>query len=142
MKFKAFIDTDVIIDFLIDRQLHSTSASLIFDLADKKKIILCASSLCINNVHYICRKIIGDRKTRDVIYELLSIIEVLSVSSQDISNALKSDFKDFEDAIQHSVVVSDKMVRSIVTRNIKDYKHSAIAVFNPDTFMKMKINEG
>ena len=141
MASKIFVDTDVIIDLLADRQPHAAAASNIFDLADKKKLKICTSSLCFINVHYIIRKELGDLKTREIIGELLEIVEVLSVSGKDISNAVSSEFKDFEDAIQHSVALSGKRVNAIVTRNLNDFKKSKIAVFNSDTFIKMKLNE-
>lgn len=140
MASKIFIDTDVIIDLLIDRQPHAIAASILFDLADKNELKVYTSSLCFNNVHYILRKELGDRKTRAVIGELLEIVEVLSVSGKDISNAITSEFKDFEDAIQHSVAISEKGINAIVTRNTKDYKKSKIAVFNSDTYVQMIVN--
>lgn len=141
MESKIFVDTDVIIDFLIDRHPHVAAASVIFNLADKKKLKLCTSTLCINNVHYIIRKVIGNKKARTILSELLEIVDVLSVSKADIINAIKSDFKDFEDAIQHSVAMSGKRIKTIITRNTKDYKKSKLSVFNPDTFIKMIKNE-
>jgi len=138
---KIFIDTDVIIDLLIDRQPHSKAATLIFDLAEKKEIKLFTSSLCLNNVHYITKKILGDIKARKVIGELIEIINVLSVSRSDIANAVNSDFKDFEDAIQHSVALTQDDIKSILTRNIKDYSKSKISVFNPETLIQIIKNE-
>lgn len=138
---KIFIDTDVIIDLLIDRLPFARDASIIFDLADKKKIKLFTSALCINNIYFIVRKIHGDKKTRKVIGELLEIVDILSVAKSDILNALDSDFKDFEDAIQYSVALSVKDVNAILTRNTKDFKKSKVAVFTPETLMKMLINE-
>ncbi|MCH7535561.1 MAG: PIN domain-containing protein [Bacteroidetes bacterium] len=139
---KIFVDTDVIIDLLIDRLPFANSASKIFDLADKKKIKLCTSTLCINNVYYIVRKIHDDKKTRNVISDLLEIVDILNETKSDILNALESDFKDFEDATQHSVALSKKNINVILTRNTKDYKKSKIAVFTPETLMKMLLNEG
>lgn len=124
---------------LIDRQPYASAATMVFDLAAKNRITLYASTLCINNVHYICRKVLGNQKTREVIAELASLIEVLSVSKKDILNALDSDFKDFEDAIQYSVARTQKGIKAIVTRNTKDYKHSTLAVFNSETFIKMML---
>lgn len=142
MASKIFVDTDVIIDLLIDRQPHADAASIIFDLADKKKVKLFASSICINNVHYIVRKELGDKKTRAIIGDLLELVEILSVSAKDIENAVNSEFKDFEDAIQHSVALGGKEISAIVTRNTKDYKKSQIPVFNTDTYVKMVLKEG
>lgn len=141
MGFKIFVDTDVIIYFLIDRQPHVVSSSKIFDLCDKNLISIFASALCINNVHYIIKKIVGDKRARGIINELLDLIAILDVSEEDLRNAVKSDFTDFEYAIQHSVALKHKGIKSIVTRNTKDYKNSKIAIFAPDTFIKMVENE-
>jgi len=137
MGFKVFVDTDVIIDFLIDRQPHAIASSKIFDLCDKNQIKIFASSLCVNNVHYIVRKVIGDRKAREVIDELLDLMVILEVSELDLRNAVKSDFNDFEDAIQHSVALREEEIKAIVTRNTKHYKRSKVAVFTPDAFVAM-----
>lgn len=142
MASKIFVDTDVIIDLLVDRQPHADAASLIFDLAEKKKLQIHTSSLCLNNVHYIVRKELGDKRTRAIIGELLEIMEVLSVSGTNIQNAVNSEFKDFEDAIQHSVAIENKNISAIVTRNTKDYKKSQIPVFNTETYVKMALKEG
>lgn len=142
MASKVFVDTDVVIDLLIDRQPYANAASIIFDLADRGKLKVYASSLCLNNVHYIVRKELGDQKTRSIIGELLDVLEVLSVSKDDIMTAVRSEFKDFEDAIQHAVAVSNIGISAIITRNTKDYKKSLIPVFNSETYVKMLLNEG
>jgi len=137
MGFKIFVDTDVIIDFLIDRHPHAISSSQIFELQEKKIVELFTSSLSINNVHYIINRVTGDKKARKIILDLFQFIAVLDVTKVDITNGLKSDFKDFEDAVQNSVALNEKNIKSIVTRNTKDFKKSQISVFSPDTFIKM-----
>ncbi|MCG8307336.1 MAG: PIN domain-containing protein [Cytophagales bacterium] len=138
---KVFVDTDVIIDFLIDRQPHAIWSSKIFNLADQGEVELYTSSLIINNIHYITRRIIGTNKSKEIILALLDLLEVLEVSKSDILNALKSEIKDFEDAIQHSVAIKNSGINSIITRNTKDYKHSKISVFSPEAFLKIIKNE-
>lgn len=137
MVSKVFLDTDVIIDFLIDRQPHATSSSEIFELAESQSVELFTSALCLNNVHYIIKKFLGETRSREVITELLEMIDVLDVSKKDIIHALNSDFGDFKDAIQHSVAKNTNGIKSIVTRNTKDYRTSDISVFSPDVFVDM-----
>lgn len=136
-----FVDTDVIIDFLIDREPHAVSSSKIFDLGESEIVEIFSSSLCINNVHYIIKRSIGEKKAREVIGELIDLIEIIGVSKEDIKSALKSNFSDFEDAVQYSVALKEQNIKAIITRNIKDYKKSKIAVFAPDAFVKMIKNE-
>jgi hypothetical protein len=48
----------------------------------------------------------------------------------DLSNAAALKWKDYEDAIQ-SVTVSRIKADYIITRNVKDYKNSAVMAFTP-----------
>ena len=63
----------VIIDFLTDRVPFAEFSSLVFELSEKGLIDLYTSALCITNVYYITRKILGDKKTRQVIEELMDL---------------------------------------------------------------------
>jgi predicted nucleic acid-binding protein len=44
---------------------------------------------------------------------------------------MKSNFKDFEDAIQYYTALSNKKMDAIVTLNGKDFKNSDLAVLTP-----------
>ena len=67
---------------------------------------------------------------------LMSIINVLVVNKETILQAMNSSFKDLEDALQNYSAESDKTIKVIVTRNVKDYKGSILSVQTPDTFLK------
>jgi len=49
--------------------------------------------------------------------------------------SLQSLFKDFEDAIQYYTATQNN-VPVILTRNLKDYKQSAIPVMTAEDFLK------
>ena len=53
---KVFLDTNVIIDFYAQRENFFRPAAIIVDLAMKKGIELCASSLSFVNAFYVLRK--------------------------------------------------------------------------------------
>ena len=141
MAYKIFLDTDVIIDFLVDRRPHAIESSKIFKLSEEGLLSICTSSLCICNVHYIIRKVVGDVKARNIIEKLLELIDVADVTKKNILDALVSDFRDFEDAVQYSVALNEIGVKSIITRNTKDYSSSVISVLNPDLFITIFENE-
>ena len=54
-----------------------------------------------------------------------------------IEKALNSEFKDFEYALQNFAAVNYGEIEAIITRNIKDYKKSEIAVLTPESFLKL-----
>jgi len=138
MVFKLFIDSDVVIDFFTDRQPHANPASELFDLGDKGKVILYLSALSINNIYYIVRKFLGHKKTLEVIETLIELTEIVGITKKEVIQALKIDFKDFEDSVQYSSALTIKGLDAIITRNIKDYRKSDIAVMTPLNFLKMK----
>jgi predicted nucleic acid-binding protein len=135
---KVFIDTDVVLDFLTGREPFATDAARIFMLAERKKIFICTSGLVFSNAYYILRKIAPHKKVIDKLKQLAEHVDIIGLSKSAVMNALGYDFNDFEDALQHFAARAEN-VKTIVTRNIKDYKHSDLAVLAPDQFLKIKM---
>jgi len=131
-----FIDTDVIIDFLLDRKPFSREAAIIFTLIEKKKLRGYSSSLTFSNLYYILRKIESHNKVISKLESISRIVGILKVEESTIKNALTSGFPDFEDSIQYFSAVESKKTDVIITRNIKDFKKSEIPVMTPGDFLK------
>ncbi len=131
-----FINTDVIIDFLIDRKPYSREAAILFTLIDQRKLKGYSSSLTFSNLYYILRKIETHNKVISKLDNLSDILSILKVEEQTIKNALKSGFADFEDSIQYFCARDNKKISAIITRNTKDYKRSEIPVMTPGDYLK------
>jgi predicted nucleic acid-binding protein len=131
-----FIDTDVIIDFLIDRKPFSREAAIIFTLIEQKKLEGFSSSLTFSNLYYVLRKIESHNKVISKLDSLSKMVGILKVEEQTIKNALASGFPDFEDSIQYFSAVDSKKIDVIITRNIRDFKKSEIPVMTPGDFLK------
>ncbi|MFC4873792.1 PIN domain-containing protein [Negadavirga shengliensis] len=138
MTSKLFIDSDVVIDFFTDRKPHVNPASELFELSEKGDVILYLSAVSINNIYYIVRKFLGHRKTLDVIEELTNMTEIVGTTQKEIIQALKSEFADYEDSVQHASALTIEGIDAIITRNVKDYKNSEIAVMTPLNYLKMR----
>jgi len=130
-----FIDTDVIIDFLIDRKPYSREAAVIFTLIEQKKIKGYVSSLTFSNLYYVLRKIESHNKVKSKLESLSQIIGILKVEEQTIKDALASEFPDFEESIQYFCALGSKKIDVIITRNTKDYKKSDIPVMTPGDYL-------
>lgn len=131
-----FIDTDVILDFLIDRKPFSREAAIIFTLIEQKKLKGFSSSLTFSNLYYVLRKIESHNRVISKLDSLSKMVRILKVEEQTIKNALASGFPDFEDSIQYFSAVNSKKIDVIITRNIKDFKKSEIPVMPPGDFLK------
>ena len=135
---RILIDTDVILDFFSDRQAFAESASKIFSLCESKEIRGFITPVIISNVYYLLRQTAKHEKVIEKLILLVSITEILVLDKNVIIQALNSDFKDFENALQNYSAELDKEVSLIVTNNVKDFKNSKLAVMTPNNYMKIK----
>jgi predicted nucleic acid-binding protein len=135
-----FIDTDIIVDFLIDRKPFSREAAIIFTLIDQKKLKGYVSSLTFSNLFYVLRKIEPQKKVISKLDSLSKLLTVLKVDDQNIRDAIDSGFPDFEDSIQYFCALDCKKVEAIITRNTKDYKNSSLPVMTPGDFLKSSVS--
>ncbi len=141
MAYKVFVDSDVIIDLFTDREPFANSASSLFELNERGEINIYISAVSINNIYYIVRRYLGHKSTLNVIDDLMQITEVLGTTKTEIRQALANNFKDFEDSIQYSTALTVKGIDAIVTRNVKHYSNSEIAIFTAENYIKLKIVE-
>ena len=131
-----FLDTDVIIDYLTDRQPFAENAERVFALIENKKMKGYTSSLCFSNIYYLLRQQLTHHKSVTLLKDINGLLGILKVDEDIIQNALESDFQDFEDAIQYFTAIAYKRLDVLVTRNIKDYRNSLLPVMDPETLVR------
>ena len=134
----VLIDTDVVLDFFFDRKPHSNFATEVFYLCEKEKIRGFVSPVILCNTYYLLRKTARHSKVVEKLSKLLLIIDVLLMDKEVVLNALTSRFNDFDDALQHYAAVKNNNMNIILTRNLKDYKQSDIAVLTPEMYLKSR----
>jgi len=69
---------------------------------------------------------------------LVSFTEILVINKESILQALHSEFKDFEDALQNYAAEINDTIDCIVTTNTKDYRKSTLGVLTPENYLKMR----
>ena len=126
-----FLDTNVIIDFLADRRPFSLTAAEIFNASLTSKVKIFISAVSYNNIYYILRQSLSHSETLRLLEELSEMTEIVDVTKTIIKKSLKSEFKDFEDAIQYNCALTISKIDFIVTRNSKDFKKSILPIMNP-----------
>jgi predicted nucleic acid-binding protein len=132
---KVLVDTDVCLDLLTGRKPFNQSAEQLFALGDAGKIRLYVSAISFSNLDYILRKeLISGRKSRAILSQLEAVVTVLPVGEKTIQGALRSDFNDFEDAIQHQVALENGQ-SVLITRNLKDYRKANCLIMSPEMFL-------
>jgi predicted nucleic acid-binding protein len=134
---KIFIDTDVILDFFFDRKPFSDDATKLFILCEKKVVTGFVTPVILSNVYYLLRKTAKHEKVIEKLKMLINLIEIATINKATILEALNSEFKDFEDALQNYSAQHDKDIQVIVTRNVKDFKESRLSVMTPETYLRI-----
>lgn len=130
---KLFLDTNVLIDFILERPAFYLPTAMIVSLAVEGKIELAVSSMSVVTASFICVErskmpLDNFRKKIDFLREYLVIT---SVDSTDIYQSYDAKWKDFEDGVQYA---SAKRWGAdyVVTRNIKDFEKAFGDVITPD----------
>ena len=134
---KVFVDTDIVLDLLSNREPFYIHSANLFSAADKNEIKLCVSSLSFANLNYILSKQYSADQSRKKLLKFKTLVTVLSVTDKVIELSLSSDFKDFEDGIQY-FTATENNIKTLLTRNLKDYKSAQISVLTAEQFLKGK----
>ncbi len=130
-----FPDTNIVLDLLAHRMPFYTEAAKLFSLADKKKIVVSVSALCLANINYILSKQIPEMEVRKILRKFKVLVTVLPLDDKITDLALNSEFRDFEDAIQYFTAIENDQ-DLIITRNQPDFKESKIPVMTAGEFIK------
>lgn len=134
---KVLIDTDVILDFLFDRKPFSEDVAQILSWCENSKIQGFVTSIMLSNIYYLLRKTAKHEKVIENLKMLLNIVDVITTNKDAVLDALHSQFKDFEDALQNFSAQNSNEIKVIITRNSKDYKTSNLAVMEPETYINL-----
>jgi len=129
------IDTDVLLDFLYERESFCEDSAKILNLCDLNKISGWLTPVILSNVYYILRKSYSHNEVVVKLRELLKFLNVLSMNKDTVLLALNSEFTDFEDAMQNYAAEYNGEIDFVITRNIKDYKNSLLKVLTPNDFL-------
>ncbi|GHV12815.1 PIN domain-containing protein [Spirochaetia bacterium] len=139
MNKKIFIDSDIILDVLAERELFYEPAAEILDLGSSKKLELYTTAVVLANVFYFLRKKYGIEKSKGLLKKLRRIIKVLPIDEAMIDSTLESKFGDFEDGLQY-FSAKESGIPIILTRNIKDYREKDVTAQTAEEYLKINQN--
>jgi predicted nucleic acid-binding protein len=135
---KVFVDTDIILDLLSNREPFYIHSANLFSAADKNEIKIYVSSLSFTNLNYILSKQFSAEQAKKKLLKFKTLVTVLPVSDKIVELALSSDFKDFEDGIQY-FTATESSIKIILTRNLKEYKTAEIPIMTAEQFLKTRV---
>jgi predicted nucleic acid-binding protein len=136
---RVFIDTNVAIDLIVFREPYYSVGRHILAMAKMGSIKLMVSSCSIPNLIYFSTYKYKLSDPAEGIWSLLQYCNIVNTYKSTISEALKSNFRDKEDASEYFTAL-DNHADYFITRNLKDYKSSLspiLPVYSPTDFLHL-----
>jgi predicted nucleic acid-binding protein len=126
-----FLDTNVLIDFLLNRPPFALDAATLLELARRQQLQLYTSSLSFATAYYLVRKTRPHDQTLAALVTLTQLIQVAAVDAATVQQALQAGFPDFEDALQYFAAKAVPAITAIITRDPKGFRSGALPVLTP-----------
>jgi predicted nucleic acid-binding protein len=128
---RVLIDTNVVLDFLQEREPFVENAARLFERIDTGEVEGFIAATTITNIYYIIRRAAGRIVAQDAITQVLSDLNICAVDLEMLEQALALNFEDFEDAVQYACAVAHN-VDAIVTRDASGFASAEIPIMLPD----------
>ena len=131
---RVLFDTNVLIDFLLDRAPYAEVASKLLSRAERGGIqgLACANSF--TTIFYLARKAAGVEAARSYIADLLALLEVAGVTRTTLEDAGRSSVPDYEDAVV-CAAASQANADCVVTLNEKNFADAPLPVHSPTSLL-------
>lgn len=130
----VFLDTNVIIDFMGEREGFFDDAATIFAMIEDRRIRASASALTIVNCAYILKKAFKSDIMLSKIEALCQMLDVMPINRSQLIDAVQLKPFDYEDAVQFlSALPYHPDV--IITRDKKGFIDFGILVMTPAEFI-------
>ncbi|BAY47342.1 PilT domain-containing protein [Scytonema sp. HK-05] len=136
---KVLLDTNIILDFALERHPFYSNSVQVLSLIYQKQIEGYISASTFSDLYYIIRKDKGRASALSLLKGIVTFCQVATVDQAVISMALTSNFKDFEDAIQYSTAVLNRL-DAIITRNPVDFPVTIPRIMTPEQLIQELTN--
>lgn len=137
MVSKILIDTNVLIDYILEREPFFDDAMRVISSCIDGSVKGYIAAHSISNMFFILRKDFTIKERREILSNLCTIFEVEGIDKSKLMLALSNEkISDFEDCLQMECAKKCR-VDYIVTRNIADFTSSEIEAVLPSEYLKL-----
>lgn len=133
---RILIDTNIILDFLLQREPFFPDTELLFQTLDSGQVIGYATATTITDIFYIARRHTRSiEQARQAISEILTAMEICPVNREVLETAFRSGLADFEDAVQVACAIAQRL-DAILTRDTQGFLNSSVPVLSVQDFLQ------
>jgi len=133
---RILVDTNILLDYLLDRQPFAESAAQVLALCEEKKVHGCVAAHSIVNIFYILRGRYPAPQRKEILRTLCQVLIVVGIDPYKIFAALENNrFEDIEDCLQ-AECAKEYHANYIITRD-GGFAASEIPALEPDAFLAL-----
>ena len=137
MANRILIDTNVLLDYLLERDPFFEDAKEVILSCINGKTKGCIAAHSIPNMFFILRKDYDAKERREILLNLCKIFDVEGIDKAKLISGLENEnFSDFEDCLQMECAKSYK-ADYIITRNVSDYETSEVKAIMPKDYVSL-----
>lgn len=126
-----FLDTNVLLDFVLKRDGFGPAAHQLFLAAEADKAVLYAAALSFSHIYYTLRKTNSPAERIRALTELAASVNIIPLTRPVIEAALTLGFADFEDGLQYCAARTVPTVEAIITRDPRGFTAGTLPVLAP-----------
>ncbi len=126
---RVLLDTNVVLDWLLDRKPWSDDALPLWQARDTGRIITYISASAVTDIFYIARRQVGGVAALGSIDQSLAL-EIVPIDKETLLRARALPGSDFEDNVAIACAEAERL-DFIITRNIDDFRHSPVPAIEP-----------
>jgi predicted nucleic acid-binding protein len=132
---RILVDTNVIIDVLIEREPFKTDSARVVSAAQSGLFEPVITSSSLTDVYYIIRKKLDARAAAEAIRAILEDFDLIHIDKKAAIAAIDSGAPDLEDAMQCQAALANGCVM-IITRDSAGYPDIGIPTLTPSEFIR------
>jgi len=133
---RLLVDTNVILDVLLDRQPHAEVSLAIWAAIEEGHAEGYLAAHSITTIHYLIQKQRAALKPKQIVSLMLRVFRVALVDAAAIEHALRLPLPDFEDAVT-AAAAEISVCDFIVTRDPKGFRGAPVPVLAPEAMLPM-----
>lgn len=132
---RVLFDTNAVLDVLLARPPHAAPATALFDLVARRELDGLLGATTITTIFYLATKAVGSRPARRHVSALLGLFEIAGVTRGVLSDALRLDFQDYEDAVLHEAA-RHAGATAVVTRDPRGFAGASLRIYDPAELLR------
>lgn len=125
----VLVDTNIILDYLLERELFVTDAEALFETIESQRIEGYVTATTLTDIFYIVRKERGIATAKQAVSRILAVMKICTVDRSILETAILSNLSDFEDAVQLACTTFENL-DAIITRDTQDFADASLPILS------------